>query len=335
MKNNYLFAGRTIALLMLFMSLLVFQACKKEYTDYPYNTIENFNITTTDGSKIEASIVGQDIIVYWPPFQDVPASITPNIIVSERASISPASGTAVPFKTGKAYQVTAEDGSIKKYQIKAIVNQPDLGTFNVVNETSVVNDATLIRYGTSILLNSKGYIYTDTAKTHLYMVTNDGKQTQLKVEITSNNGETLIKAVDPLIEEKWPASTKFKLKLVSGYRTATSTETYTVAPLAPVMSAAFFTAKTVKRGDSFTITGVVDASYFTSAGLSTAFAGTYYPLIISAKTGNSITFTIPADFPLGTYFYFNYSFNSGPYHNAAIDQVALITSSSRRITITE
>jgi hypothetical protein len=112
------------AFTLLIWVLAGLSACKKEYPALPYNDIEQFTIKDAAGNDIKASIDGTDIIVYFPPFQTVPDSISPAITVSGGATVQPASGTKVPYKNGTIFEVKAADGSTKTFRLKVLVNQP-------------------------------------------------------------------------------------------------------------------------------------------------------------------------------------------------------------------
>src|SRR5688572_6469671 len=107
-------------------------SCKKEYVDRiktipgdtthvsGMNYIKTFEIKeySTD-TVIKAGITADSIIVYWPSYsRTMPDSITPLIALPDSATVSPASGTKVAFKTGTSYTVTSAAGTAKKYILK-------------------------------------------------------------------------------------------------------------------------------------------------------------------------------------------------------------------------
>ncbi|MFY0608679.1 MAG: DUF5018 domain-containing protein [Cyclobacteriaceae bacterium] len=55
------------------------------------------------------------------PFGTLLAALTPEIIVSDKATISPASGTSQDFSDSVVYTVTAEDGSIQQWIVKITI----------------------------------------------------------------------------------------------------------------------------------------------------------------------------------------------------------------------
>ena len=83
-----------------------------------YKEIKTFTVTI-DGTTYEGTISGTDISIVLPAGV---TSITPNITISDNATISPASGTAVTLKDGTAaFRVTAENGDTATYTLHATI----------------------------------------------------------------------------------------------------------------------------------------------------------------------------------------------------------------------
>lgn len=98
---------------------------KTEYEQLkrPYTDIERFTIAGYgDLDSIPGVIHGDSILVYWNVKNTPPATIRPSIILSNGATIAPASGTEVPFGEATTYTVTAEDGSVRKFILKPVFN---------------------------------------------------------------------------------------------------------------------------------------------------------------------------------------------------------------------
>lgn len=168
---DYKFTKSTIisrTLFVLLLSLTVFSACKKEYTDFPYHDIEQFEVSIDEKNNIEAVVKGDSIILYWPPFVNMPDSITPKITVSERASILPASGKKVAFSDKTTYTVTAQDGNTRVYHLKRMNNQP-LFNFELAR--------TMVRGGPFLLSGS--YFVADTSKTRVYLIDKTKKEIRI------------------------------------------------------------------------------------------------------------------------------------------------------------
>lgn len=163
--------------LAIFMLVLTCWSCKTEYPSLPYNDIESFSIQDADGKTLSASIVNDQIILYWPPLVDQPESITPTIKVSELATITPASGTAIQLQSDKpiTYTVRAQDGSSKNYTLIFQYNQPLVkGIMNLLEGKyylSYPKNGDLVVRGENIL--------PDEAQTKGYLVDKDGKETLL------------------------------------------------------------------------------------------------------------------------------------------------------------
>ena len=83
-----------------------------------YKEIKTFTVTI-DGTTYEGTISGTDISIVLPAGV---TSITPNITISDKATISPASGTAVDLTGGTApFMVTAENGDTATYTLRATI----------------------------------------------------------------------------------------------------------------------------------------------------------------------------------------------------------------------
>ncbi|WP_312136696.1 hypothetical protein [Sphingobacterium sp.] len=121
MMNNSIKINFSIILLC-----FSFLACKTEYTALPFNHIESFKITDAEGKLVSASIVGDRIVLYWSPYQEIPASINPQIQLAENATVRPASGEKIDLSENQPvkYTVTAQDGKTKIYNLEFFFNQP-------------------------------------------------------------------------------------------------------------------------------------------------------------------------------------------------------------------
>ncbi|MGB3850560.1 MAG: DUF5018 domain-containing protein [Tunicatimonas sp.] len=108
-------------LLMIMMSGLIFTACDDEETEPDRSsdkTITSFTLPLTP--PVAGTITGNDIAVTVPSGTDV-TSLAPVIVVSDEASVSPASGTARDFTSPVTYTVTAEDGTTTDYTVTVTV----------------------------------------------------------------------------------------------------------------------------------------------------------------------------------------------------------------------
>ncbi|MNJ93840.1 hypothetical protein D3C87_115270 [compost metagenome] len=270
--------------------LMLTYSCKKEYPDFPYNEIEKFSLKDISGTELNAAIQASDIIIYWPPFQEQPDSIQPQITVSDRAVISPVSGLKIPFKEGFSYEVKAQDGSIKIYTLKIANNQP-VPFFDL-------NQPVLNLNGTFNLVGD--YFIPDVTKTSVYLVDKEKKETQLTINSILNSG---VNVNIPLVLSD--DTSHYHIKLITGKRTLTKGPYYIDRP---VLSLGTVTLPadilTVKRGESIVFKhsatpGIL--KYYAQTG---RYATIYITNRISRNvpmqiTDTEITLTIPQDFPLG------------------------------------
>jgi hypothetical protein len=80
---------------------------------------------TAGGQEVQGSITetAHTITLFLPAGTDV-TDLTPLIILSEKAAVSPASGAAQDFTNPVTYRVTAEDGTARDYTVRAVVALP-------------------------------------------------------------------------------------------------------------------------------------------------------------------------------------------------------------------
>lgn len=288
-RKLYLFVLIVIATLAGSLS-----SCKKEYLKTPFNQIEAFSVTDSLGNQLKASLTGDSIIVYWPPYQTAPVKVTPQIVVSSGASISPASGTQVTFASGTVYTVTAQDGSKKTYKLIPLINQP-APVFDVANNTS-------LQIGDYLGLRGQ-YFIPDTTKTRLYLINVSNKDIPVSLkEISSFNtfGFVVRLPQDNSIDTGY-----YKVKLVNGTNTSIKGPYHFGLPAFPAIQTAD-EGKNVKSGQAitFTFSGPF-AKYFYHTlddGQASFYIGDnwdYAGAAIKNLGNGTFTITIPAGAPLG------------------------------------
>lgn len=128
MTTNNIYSPRTARLLYgLLIFVAAFTSCKKteyEQTKRPYNTMAYFTIGGyADLDSINAVITDNEITLYWSADSVLPKKIKPRILVSEGATVSPASGEEVSFSESTVYTVTAEDGTERQYTLKPVQHE--------------------------------------------------------------------------------------------------------------------------------------------------------------------------------------------------------------------
>ena len=280
----YFKSGRLCFLLSLFAVVFVISSCKKEYIKYPYNEIEQFTIQDATGANLKATIVGTDIIVYYPPFQVVPDFISPSITVSDKATVNPASGTKIAFKTGAVFKVTAQDGNTKTYTLKLASNQP--ATTFTVSDTKI---------GDRLSIDGE-FIVADTNRTKLFLVDKNNKDIKLPASLfdkftAANLYLTLPSSIDTGV---------FKVKLLTDNKPIIQGPIHIGPP--QLVFGIPETITTIKRGGILTITSD-DGSlrYYKQVFVRASIAVDIFtdkPANIISITDNEIKLQVPVDFPL-------------------------------------
>lgn len=278
----------TAVVLLLWLAI---GACSKETVQapYPYNELKTFQVVTGAGDTIPAAISNGSIILYWPFDHPLPDSIAPLITIAEHARVLPASGARVSLKDSVSYVVTAETGAKATYRLRVVVNQPDL---LINDETDVVG-----RLEASTDIGGITYVIPDTTFTAVYLVSGTGAATKCVINSFTELGanEYAVNIATPAVD-----TGSYKLKIVSGVETLTSERDYVkiIYPFPTVNSVT--TAFMLKRGETFTLTGANMRGMV--AGRARLTGGqTYYNLELVAFDLGSVTYRIPADFPVGNY----------------------------------
>lgn len=266
-------------------------ACSKERVDapYPYHELKTFKVVAATGDTIQAAVADGSIILYWPFDEPVPATITPLIAVSDKATVSPAAGTAIAIKDSVSYVVTAQTGATASYKLRVIVNQPEL---QINSGTDMAG-----QLGANLSIGGITYVIPDVSVTSAYLVSAKGEETKCTI-----NGFTELGANDYALEMATPDvdTGSYKLKVISATKMVTSDKAFVkvIYPLPSVVAPA--TAITVKRGQTFTLNGSNMRGML--AGRARLTGGQlYYDLELAEFNLTSVTYRIPADFPLGNY----------------------------------
>lgn len=122
-----IFSIYTLLFLIAFFTSVILSSCRKteyEQVKRPYNNIEQFIIKGYgDIDSINAVLRGDTVIVYWNVKAERPLKIRPQIVVSEGATVLPASGEEISFADTTVFKVTAEDGTVRSFYLKPVLNQ--------------------------------------------------------------------------------------------------------------------------------------------------------------------------------------------------------------------
>lgn len=155
----------TIIPFLLLVIGVSFQSCKKtelEYEKSPLTNIRRFTVLGSEGDSTRSLISGDSITIFWNPDVALPANITPTIILEDGATISPASGQAVPFNKTTVYTVTAQNGTTKTYRLNPS-NKIPYPVVSLVNTAAWLSTTQLNIGGEYFLANA------DTANISVYM----------------------------------------------------------------------------------------------------------------------------------------------------------------------
>lgn len=261
-------------------------SCKKEDAKFPYTNIVNFTVDA-NGQNVKAAVTGDSIILYFPVGQTIPENITPEIVVSDGATISPASGVSVSLKEAVVYNVTAQTGISKQYKLYVPANQPK-PVISIFSGLNTYKGKTFLEIGnvfsfrgdyfdlaaTATLINTSNQ-EKPTKNTHLnpiaWNVEPLEKGNYKQIILNSGGHRIVIDTTFEIIDDQYPRSTTFP---------------------APV---------TVKRGADLTINGTNGFDRVTSVKFRLAGTDDMIETQVKSNTATSLIVTIPASFPIGNY----------------------------------
>lgn len=279
----------------------VLPGCTKKQPDYPYTDLLQFSVQDAAGQPLKGVVGNSEIILYWPPHQMVPDSITVNITAAERASISPASGSKVPFDEKTVFTVTAQNGSQQQYRLKPVINQPPPQIIRT-------SPADVLTYGDLLTISGNHFI-PDSAQTRAYLVDKNNNETPLIFwspypnVVTVGEGILWCQVPEP-VKDTLPSLPygEYHIKVVSGIRTAYSTARLTIGFQIPSVSAILPSAS-VRRGNEVTFKGGKFIG-ITSVKGQNSESGKEYEFELSGYSMNELKLKVPATVPPGTYFQF-------------------------------
>jgi hypothetical protein len=279
-----------------------FVSCKKEYVDKintipgdtthisGMNYIKTFEIKeySTD-TVIKASITADSIFIYWPSYsRALPDSIAPVIALPDSATISPASGKKVAFRTGAVYTVTSAAGTIRKYILK-------VSQLSAVPWFSFSSPG--ITLGDYITLPGDQF-WQDTSQTKVYFVSaTTGTAYQAELFVVGMGGPRFIVPLNV------PANELYDIKVVNGPYTiynaleARRNAVNLVYPTAATLNAAGLPSK-LARGAEFTVRGVLLEK---TATASLYAGGVYTPIDVISVAADRVVLKIPAGVAAGVY----------------------------------
>lgn len=302
-------------LTLIIIAISAFSSCKKESVKYPYNDIERFTIKDANGAELKASIENGNIILYYPPFQTVPDFITPAIVVSEKSTVEPASGTKVSFKNGVIFKVKAQDGSIKTYVLKRYINEP-------APQFEANTDA---RIGDYIRLTGE-FMIPDTSSTKLYLVDKNNKEIKVQGSTFENFTASGLYALLPAALD----TGIYKIKLVTDNQSLIKNNFHIAPPFLRILISPNMT--TVKRGAELILVSSDNSLKYYKNNIDRM---TIYVDVRNSKdatitsiTDSEIRLRVPADFPLVNIQYAGLYFKNDP-------EVLYISQEGNGVQVTE
>jgi hypothetical protein len=281
---------------------IILNSCKKEYVDRVntipgdtthisgMNYIKTFEIKEYSADTvIKASITADSIIVYWPSYsRALPDSIAPVIALPDSATISPASGKKVAFKTGAIYTVTSAAGTVKKYILK--VSQLSAVPWFSFSSQSIT-------LGEYISLTGDQF-WQDTSQTKVYLVSaTTGTAYLAELFLVGVGGPRFI------VPLNIPANELYDIKVVNGPYTiynaleARRNAVSLIYPMTATLNAAGLPSK-LARGTEFTVRGVLLEKAVTA---SLYAGGVYTPIDVVSAAIDRIVLRIPAGVATGVY----------------------------------
>ena len=292
--------SKLITVIILLAACVV--SCRKEYVDKintiagdtvyisGMNYIKSFEVKEYSAdTALKASITADSIIIYWPSYsRETPDSITPIITLPDSATIAPASGKKVAFKTGTIYTVTSAAGTIKKYTLK--VSQQSAVPWFYYNVASIT-------LGDFVSLNGDQF-WQDTSQTKVYLVSaTTGIVYPTELFSVAITGPRFIVPLNV------PTNGMYDIKVVNGgYTLYNATEVRrnaisVVYPTTPTINAAGLPSK-LSRGSVFTVRGtllsnVVSASLYANS--------VYTPVDVVSAALDKVVLKIPVGMAMGTY----------------------------------
>ena len=218
----------------------------------------------------------------------MPDSSTPGIALPDSATVSPASGKKVAFKTGTIYTVTSAAGTVKKYILK--VSQLSAVPWFSFGSASLT-------LGDYISLPGDQF-WQDTSQTKVYFVSaKTGTSYQAELFLVGISGPRFI------IPLNIPPNELYDIKVVNGPYTiynaleARRNAVNLVYPTAATLNAAGLPSK-LARGTAFTVRGVLLQN---AASASLYAGGVYTPIDLVSSDIDRVVLRIPAGMPTGAY----------------------------------
>ncbi|MCI9843378.1 hypothetical protein [Flavobacterium pectinovorum] len=283
--------------------------------DTEYNTtyvsgdadIKSFTVQEfEDQQPIQAAIVNDTIKILWVSYHDMPETITPTIVLSDKAAISPKAAVEIPFKTGEKYTVTSEAGTTKQYTLEVDFRQPQPKTA-IFSTGGTIGGSSAFVY--SIAGSSIDNLWFNLEQTRVYLVSAADKTTEYDCDIAYfGDGKGSNPFMNTGLYYYLPTNVpvgKYDLRIKNGeyiVRSATEANWFNFTITEPTTTAisTYIYGSTATIGGNFNIRGTkLDTlkDFFISIGS----AGTRYQLEVVSRTDYSVTLKVPVGTPAGNY----------------------------------
>lgn len=300
--------SKTFIIMVLLLATL--GACKKQYPSYPYAELLSFSIKDAKGAPLLGAVQGNEIVIYWPPEQVVPERINPQLTVSERAVVSPASNASVPFVSGTSFTVTAQDGTTKVYKLKTVLNQAkpyvkddgdNYGLDTRNSKLSIVESQTLAFMG--------NYFNPIEGQLKVFLQAADGKEVEIPID-RERFERNLVRL--EAIPGTNAVGKYVGIRIQSNPYSINIKKDFEVKADPRPNHTPLTTAQTVKLGGEFTLLGK-NMDKANEVRLWNKNLNGYYTVEIIEKQPGKIRFKIPATgFPTGPYITAFYTFDQNP-----------------------
>lgn len=300
----------------------LFTACRKESPDFPYAEIVSFNVVDANGNPLKGVIENNEIIIYWPPEQEIPERITPQIIVSDRASVQPASNTQVAFADGTNFTVTAQDGTTRSYSLKKIVNvpKPYITSFGGL---TINNDKQFILVGGQLSFRGD-YFNIAEGQLKVFLVKSNGQE--VEIPLATNNSPVSVRAVPDVSAIGVYTAVRMESQ---PYSIITESDFEVIEDPRPSLTP-LTEAIHLRRGQEYKLTGK-NMEQVIGLGLNNENSNEYLNVDIIEALQSEITFRIPENFPIEAYQALQFEFEPNAYFSFNF----ISSSLGNTITITE
>ncbi|MEE1896963.1 hypothetical protein V1389_01355 [Flavobacterium rakeshii] len=273
-----------------------------------YTHIESFSIDGfMENEPLYAAITENEIIVLWSAYHPLPETISPTIILPEGATVSPASGTEIPFVEGTVYTVTSEAGTTKDYTLRIDIRQQE-PTYTVLGSSlyqigALQKEVNTALSGSAALDN----LLLDINQTRVYFVSAEEETVQYDAEVVfMGNGDAPFTdyGIYYFLPEDMPEGF-YDMRIENGqYLLINPVENsfQSEVKIPTTFSVTRYGFPTTQsQGNTFEARGALLNEVTTVEIYSNTDSATVYPIEVVAQSTYRITLKVPEDTPVGTY----------------------------------